>query len=91
MKYETDGNLQSAFSGESQANRRYLFFAARAEEEGLPQIARLFRAVAEAEAVHAKPLQHHGGSWLYQGQSAGRLYRRASRVYPFIPAFYRTG
>jgi rubrerythrin len=54
MKYETDGNLQSAFSGESQANRRYLFFAAKAEEEGYLQIARLFRAVAEAETVHAR-------------------------------------
>jgi rubrerythrin len=52
--YETEGNLQSAFSGESQANRRYLAFAARADEEGYPQIARLFRAVAEAETVHAQ-------------------------------------
>lgn len=47
-------NLQAAFAGESQANRRYLFFAEKAEEEGKPQIARLFRAVAEAETVHAR-------------------------------------
>jgi len=53
MKYETEANLRSAFSGESQANRRYLFFAAKAEEEGYPQIARMFRAIAEAETVHA--------------------------------------
>lgn len=53
MQYETEGNLQAAFSGESQANRRYLFFAARAEAEGYPQIARLFRAAAEAETIHA--------------------------------------
>jgi rubrerythrin len=51
--FETEKNLQSAFSGESQANCRYLAFAARADEEGYPQIARLFRAVAEAETVHA--------------------------------------
>jgi rubrerythrin len=49
----TQENLQSAFAGESQANRKYLFFADRAEKEGYPQIGRLFRAVAEAETVHA--------------------------------------
>jgi rubrerythrin len=50
----TRDNLQAAFAGESQANRRYLFFAEKAEEEGQPQIAKLFRAVAEAETVHAR-------------------------------------
>jgi len=50
----TQENLQEAFAGESQANRRYLFFAEKAEEEGYPRIARLFRAVAEAETVHAR-------------------------------------
>jgi len=50
----TEENLQSAFAGESQANRRYLFFAEKAEKEGYPQIARLFRAAAEAETVHAR-------------------------------------
>ncbi len=50
----TQENLQSAFAGESQANRRYLFFADKVEKEGLPGIARLFRAVAEAETVHAR-------------------------------------
>ena len=50
---KTQENLQNAFAGESQANRRYLFFAERAEKEGHPQIARLFRATAEAETVHA--------------------------------------
>ena len=49
----TEENLQSAFAGESQANRRYLFFADKAEKEGYPQVARLFRAVAEAETIHA--------------------------------------
>ena len=50
----TEENLQSAFAGESQANRRYLFFADKAEKEGCPQMAKLFRAVAEAETVHAR-------------------------------------
>ena len=46
-------NLKSAFAGESQANRRYLAYARKAEEEGLQQIAKLFRAAAEAETIHA--------------------------------------
>ncbi len=46
-------NLQKAFSGESQANRKYLAFAIQAEREGFPGIALLFRAAAEAETVHA--------------------------------------
>ena len=50
----TPDNLQAAFAGESQANRRYLFFADKADEEGYPQVARLFRAAAEAETVHAR-------------------------------------
>ncbi len=50
---QTTENLQEAFAGESQANRRYLAFAKAAEKEGHTQIARLFRAVAAAETVHA--------------------------------------
>ena len=50
---DTDNNLQEAFAGESQANQRYLFFAEKAENEGHSQLARLFRAAAEAEMVHA--------------------------------------
>ena len=46
-------NLKNAFAGESQANRKYLAFAKKAEEEGFKQVAKLFRAVAEAETVHA--------------------------------------
>ncbi|MFZ5586907.1 MAG: rubrerythrin family protein [Thermodesulfobacteriota bacterium] len=45
--------LQEAFAGESQANRKYLAFAKKADEEGHPQAARMFRAAAEAETVHA--------------------------------------
>ena len=51
---QTDDNLREAFAGESQANRRYTFFAEKAEKEGLKQVARLFRAAAEAETVHAR-------------------------------------
>jgi len=54
MDYKTEKNLQEAFDGESQANRRYLFFAEKADKEGQPQVARLFRAAAEAETVHAR-------------------------------------
>lgn len=58
----TQENLQEAFAGESQANRKYLAFAAKAEKDGYPQLARLFRATAEAETVHAlKHLEVMGG------------------------------
>jgi rubrerythrin len=49
----TTDNLKAAFAGESQANRTYLAFAKQAEADGRPQIAKLFRAAAEAETVHA--------------------------------------
>ncbi|UCG38770.1 MAG: rubrerythrin family protein [bacterium] len=50
---KTMDNLAEAFAGESQANRKYLAFAKKAEEEGLHQVAKLFRAAALAETVHA--------------------------------------
>jgi rubrerythrin len=49
----TNEDLREAFSGESQANRKYLAFARKADADGRAQIARLFRAAAEAETVHA--------------------------------------
>lgn len=49
----TMDNLAKAFAGESQANRKYLAFAEKAEEEGMPQVAKLFRAAAKAETIHA--------------------------------------
>ena len=49
----TQDDLNAAFAGESQANRKYSAFAAQADKEGYPQAARLFRAAAKAEAVHA--------------------------------------
>ena len=50
---KTQQALMEAFAGESQANRKYLAFAAKADQEGFSQAARLFRAAAEAETVHA--------------------------------------
>ncbi|MBF0528932.1 MAG: rubrerythrin family protein [Deltaproteobacteria bacterium] len=50
---KTEQNLKEAFAGESQANRKYLAFAKQAEKEGYPGVAKLFRAAAEAETVHA--------------------------------------
>lgn len=49
----TIDNLNAAFAGESQASQRYLAFARKADQEGYPQVARLFRAAAAAESVHA--------------------------------------
>lgn len=49
----TNDNLKEAFAGESQANRKYLAFAKKAEKDGFTNVAKLFRAAAEAETVHA--------------------------------------
>lgn len=49
----TETNLKDAFAGESQANRKYLAFAKKAEQDGFANVARLFRAAAEAETIHA--------------------------------------
>src|SRR4030067_3441406 len=54
MEIKTEKNLQEAFAGESQANRRYLFFAEKADSEGHKQVARLFRAAADSETAHAR-------------------------------------
>lgn len=63
-------DLKEAFAGESRANRMYTAFAKKADEEGLPQVARLFRAAAEAETVHAHAhLRVMGGI----GDTAGNL------------------
>jgi rubrerythrin len=50
---KTEQNLKEAFAGESQANRRYLYFAQKADVEGYPDVAALFRSVAEGETGHA--------------------------------------
>ena len=50
---ESEKNLMAAFAGESQANRKYLAFAKKAEDDGFPGVAKLFKAAAAAETVHA--------------------------------------
>jgi rubrerythrin len=50
---KTIENLRAAFAGESQANRRYTYFSRKADEEGFPEVAALFRAVSEGETAHA--------------------------------------
>ncbi|QEE15282.1 rubrerythrin family protein [Promethearchaeum syntrophicum] len=57
---KSEDDLMAAFAGESQANRRYLAFAKKADNEGLKQIARVFRAAAAAETVHA---HNHLRAW----------------------------
>lgn len=53
MSDQTTKNLKEAYAGESQASRRYLAFARKADEEGFGNLARLFRAIAESETIHA--------------------------------------
>lgn len=82
----TSENLATAFAGESQANRKYLAFARQADKEGFPQIAKLFRAAAEAETVHALThLANNGGigTTLQNLQAAvdGETYE-FSKMYP---------
>ena len=68
MNEMTAANLRSAFGGESQANMRYKVWGDVAEEEGFPNVARLFRAISFAEEVHAsnhfKELGHVAGEFL---------------------------
>ncbi len=66
----THDNLKEAFAGESQANQKYRAFAKKAEQEGLPNIARLFRTTAEAERIHA---EGHLGAMEAIGSTAENL------------------
>ncbi|MBW1759733.1 MAG: rubrerythrin family protein [Deltaproteobacteria bacterium] len=59
---KTEQNLKEAFAGESQANRKYLAYAKKADKDGYPQVAKLFRAAAAAETIHAHAhLKNLGG------------------------------
>jgi len=83
---KTQENLMAAFAGESQANRKYLAFAKKAEREGFKNISRLFSAIAEAETLHAlKHLEVAGkvGSTLENIQTAveGETYE-FTHMYP---------
>ncbi len=86
---KTMENLAEAFAGESQANRKYLAFAQKADAEGLPQIARLFRATAEAETIHAHAhLRNMGGIGTtaenLKEAMAGETYEFTEMYPPFI-------
>jgi rubrerythrin len=74
MKKMTEQNLINAFGGESQANMRYLHFANQAEKENFPNVARLFRAIAHAEFIHAgdhyRELSHLDGGFVANSMAA---------------------
>jgi rubrerythrin len=74
MKRMTEQNLINAFGGESQAHMRYLHFANQADKEKFPNVARLFRAVAHAEYVHAgdhyRKLRHLNGGVVANSMAA---------------------
>ncbi len=86
---KTTDNLSTAFAGESQANRRYLAFAKKADEEGYSQAAKLFRAAAHAETVHAL---NHLKAWgevrstaeNLQAAVRGEHYEAVSMYPPFV-------
>ncbi len=82
-------DLQEAFAGESQANRKYTLFAQKADDEGYPQAAHLFRAAARSEAVHASNhLRAMGGvrptSENLQEAFDGETYEVTTMYPPFI-------
>jgi len=85
----TADDLKTAFAGESQANRKYLAYASKADKEGYPQVAKLFRAAAEAETIHALAhLQNMGGigSTLdnLKGAIAGETYEYTTMYPPMV-------
>lgn len=82
----TQDHLGEAFAGESQANRKYLAFAQQAEQDGFPNVAKLFRTAAEAEAIHAhghlKAMNGIGGTAEnLQAAVAGETYEY-TQMYP---------
>jgi rubrerythrin len=92
----TERNLREAFAGESQANRKYLAFARQAEAEGHPQVARLFRAAAEAETIHAHAhLRALGGIGSTEANLreaiGGETYEFSSMYPPMIEAAQQEG
>lgn len=90
MRKMTEANLRSAFAGESQAHMKYLIFAEKAEEEGYSNVARLFRAIAYAEQVHAtnhfKALGDLGGSVENLGAAIDGETYEVEEMYPAFDA-----
>lgn len=86
---KTEENYSIAFAGESQANRKYTFFAEQAEKEGFAHVARLFRATAEAETIHARlHLKGKGGigstAENLQDANSGETYETVTMYPPMI-------
>ena len=87
----TAENLKAAFAGESQANRTYLAFAKKAEKDGFPGVARLFRAVAEAETVHAHAhFRVMGGPQATAGNLRTAIAGEAHEFQTMYPEFLQT-
>lgn len=87
----TEENLKEAFAGESQANRKYLAFAQKAEKDGFAEVARLFRAAAEAETIHALAhLRHLKGikstAENLEAAKAGETYEYTEMYPPMVEA-----
>jgi len=93
MHAMTKANLEAAFAGESQAHMKYKIFADKAEEEGLPEVARLFRAIAYAEQVHAtnhfKQLMGIQGTAENLGAAIGGENYENTEMYPAFNAVAR--
>jgi rubrerythrin len=93
VKESTKANLQEAFAGESQAQMKYSIFADRAEREGFPEVARLFRAIAFAEQVHAaNHLRELGGIGKTEAnleQAIGGENYEVDEMYPAFDAVAR--
>jgi rubrerythrin len=90
MHKMTQANLEAAFAGESQAHMKYLAFSARAEKEGFANVARLFKAVAYAERVHAinhlKVLGNLGKTAANLGSAIGGETYEVDEMYPAFTA-----
>ena len=83
-------NLAAAFAGELQARNKYLAFAKKAEDEGYPQVARLFRAAAQAELIHAQNHFRAMGEILTTAENLGAAdYGREFRSRQHVSAIYR--
>ncbi len=79
---KTYEDLKEAFAGESQASRKYYHFSVVADQEGFPQVARLFRAAAVAETIHAgNHLKAMDGCEIHRRKSEGSDCRRTLRTY----------
>ena len=94
MHAMTAGNLRTAFGGESMAHMRYLIWGGKAKADGFPNVARLFRAIAYAEEVHAgnhfKAMEDEAGAFLVANWVGGICLdghvHRHNRSHPTTPA-----